>query len=309
MAATVTQQSTNRGFIISGIVHLLLFLILFFIALENPPKQDAIDAIVLDFGDSPEGSGGNSDSYGGGSPEQSTSEPDMSNYTPPKTTATTTASSTSKSTASNTVTSYDPEAVALEKQKKLEAYQQAQVLKAQKKLEEQKQKEAAELLKKQQEEQAYKDAVASTFKKGKNSGTGGSGSGSGSGTGNGTGSGSGSGGQGNNGGSGSGDGFGGGGSGGSGGGAGTDYSLSGRSLLSKKVPFNNSQKAGKIVIQIKVGQDGNVIFAQGPYKGSTSTDAYLVKISEEAAYKFKFSSNSDAAEEQFGTITFKFSVQ
>ena len=115
-----------------------------------------------------------------------------------------------------------------------------------------------------------------------------------------------SGGQGNNGGSGSGSGFGGGGDGGAGGGTGTDYSLSGRSLLGKKVPFNNSQKSGKIVVQIKVGKDGNVLFAQGPYKGSTSTDAYLVKISEEAAYKFKFSANNDAAEEQFGTITFNY---
>jgi outer membrane biosynthesis protein TonB len=304
MATTIEQQSSNRGFLISGIIHGILFLLLFFVLLENPPKQDAIDAVILDFGDSEEGTGGNSDSYGGGSVAASTEVPTPQNV-PTKTSASI-ASMPTKTTSSNTLSSFDAEAVALEKQKKIEAYQQAQILKAQKKLEEQQKKEAAELLKKQQEEQAYKDAVASSFKKGKTSGTGGSGSGSGSGTGNGTGSGSGSGGQGNNGGSGSGSGFGGGGDGGAGSGTGTDYSLSGRSLLGKKVPFNNSQKSGKIVVQIKVGKDGNVLFAQGPYKGSTSTDAYLVKISEEAAYKFKFSANNDAAEEQFGTITFNY---
>lgn len=304
MYSTTAQQSSNKGLIISTTIHLLLFLLLFFIILENPRKQDAIEAVILDFGDSEEGTGGNSDSYGGGSPMQNMENTqEQTNYTPPKTLASVT-SAPVQNASTNTVSSYDAEAIAIEKQKKIEAYQQEQILKAQKKLEEQKQKEAAELLKKQKEEQAYKDAVANSFKKGKNSNTGGNGNGTGSG--NGLGNGSGSGGLGNNGGSGGGDGPGGGGLGGSGGGTGTDYSLSGRSLLSKKVPYNNSQQAGKIVIQIKVGKDGSVLFAKGPHKGSTSTDAYLVKISEEAAYKFKFSANSDAAEEQFGTITFNY---
>lgn len=293
MSNTLLQDSNRKGFFVSALIHAVLFLGLFFVLLDNPPKEDVLDGIILDFGDSPEGSGGNTDSYGGssGTQESAITPSDAVAEASSKPVAT----PTSYTPSSNKITAVDAEAIAIEKQKKVAAYQQKQALLTQKKLEE-------EQKKKQQEEQAYKNAVANAFNKGKT----GSGNGSGTGTGNNTGSGSGIGGNGNNGGSGLGDGNGGGGNGGSGGGTGTDYSLSGRSLLSKKVPFNNSQKAGKIVVQIKVDQQGNVIFAKGGYKGSTSADSYLIKISEEAAYKFKFSANSDVAEEQFGTISFNY---
>ncbi len=307
--ATIDNSASKKGFLVSAIVHTVLFLILFFIVMDNPPKQDMTDAVILDFGDTEMGSGGNSDSYGGGSapienvapdpqPIQTSPQPQVST---PKPTV-----SPKAPTTSSTVTSVDANAIAIQKQQKLDAEKKKQEEIAQQKILAQQKQAAAELAKKQAEEQAAKDAVASAFNKGKKGGTGGSGNGSGSGVGNNSGNGSGSGGKGNNGGSGVGDGNGGGGNGGSGGGTGTNYSLSGRSLLSKKVPFNNSQKAGLVVVQIKVDKNGQVIFAQGPYKGSTTTDAYLVKISEDAARNFKFSANSDAAEEQFGTITFNY---
>lgn len=56
--ATIDNSASKKGFLVSAIVHTVLFLILFFIVMDNPPKQDMTDAIILDFGDTEMGSGG-----------------------------------------------------------------------------------------------------------------------------------------------------------------------------------------------------------------------------------------------------------
>jgi outer membrane biosynthesis protein TonB len=307
-AVSLDSNSSKKGFVVSGVIHAVLFLLLLFIMLDNPPKEDAIDAVILDFGGSEEGTGGNSDSYGGGSTQVDNSviEPQPVSTAPPTPAVSPPTPAPAPTPSTSTVSSYDADAVALQKQQKLEAEQKRQEALAQQKLEEQRKKEAAELLKKQQEEQAAKDAVANAFQKGKTNAAGGSGSGSGSGTGNNTGSGSGSGGLGNSGGSGSGSGSGGGGSGGNGSGIGINYSMQGRTMINSKQPYNNSSEGGKIVVLVKIDKNGQVISAQGPYKGSTSTNAYLVKISEDAAKQFKFSASEDGVEEQVGTLVFNY---
>jgi hypothetical protein len=117
----------------------------------------------------------------------------------------------------------------------------------------------------------------------------GGGLGDGKGTGNGPGTGSGDGG-GNGGGSGKGDGFG--------------YDLTGRGIRSAAKVNDNSQETGTVVITITVDKNGNVVSANGPARGSTTTSANLVKKSKEAAEKVKFSSSD--VEVQKGTMTFRY---
>ena len=117
----------------------------------------------------------------------------------------------------------------------------------------------------------------------------GGGLGDGKGTGNGPGSGSGDGG-GNGSGSGKGDGFG--------------YDLTGRTTRTAPKVVDNSQETGIVVINITVDKTGNVISANGPARGSTTTSANLVKKSKEAAEKVKFSPSD--VEVQKGTMTFRY---
>lgn len=93
----------------------------------------------------------------------------------------------------------------------------------------------------------------------------------------------------------------------SGGGAGgLEFNLAGRRWVQKPNLKNNSQEFGTIVVSITVDKYGNVTKATGGAKGSTTASAHLTKLAEEAAYKAKFTANPDAAEEQFGTITIRF---
>jgi outer membrane biosynthesis protein TonB len=124
-----------------------------------------------------------------------------------------------------------------------------------------------------------------------------SGKGSGSGTGSGTGSGSGSGsGSGNGTGSGTGNGV----------GSGINYTLEGRVPKSLLKPSYNSEDQGKVVVTIWVNKEGKVIKAIAGGKGTSTSDQKLWKMAEDAAKRSSFASKSDAAEEQKGTITYKF---
>ncbi len=117
------------------------------------------------------------------------------------------------------------------------------------------------------------------------------GSGSGNGGGNGTSVGSGS------------------GSGNSGDGAGNNgasYSLSGRGAKSLATPKTNMTEIGKVVVSIKVNQEGNVVEAIANAPGTTIMNTNIWKTCEQAAKRSKFSSKPDAPELQKGTITYKF---
>lgn len=112
------------------------------------------------------------------------------------------------------------------------------------------------------------------------SGTGGNGNGDGTGTGPGTGPGS---------------------------GPGTSYDLKGRKVAGAlPKPKYDSDEEGKVVVSITVDQNGKVTKAVPGAKGTTTEDKTLWKQSEQAAYKAKFDSKSDAAIEQKGTITYIF---
>lgn len=100
-----------------------------------------------------------------------------------------------------------------------------------------------------------------------------------------------------------------GGRGGLGSGGAPQLGMSGRKIIFFPTILDNSQKTGKVVVNIKVDKQGNVIWAKATQKGSTTTDSYLFQLAEDAALKTKVNDDPAAAEEQFGTITYSFRVK
>lgn len=96
------------------------------------------------------------------------------------------------------------------------------------------------------------------------------------------------------------------GSGGEGGGSGISFSLAGRGSKSLPLPTATSPENGSIVVEIRVDQEGNVVFAKAVWKGTTLTDTNLWRRCEQAAKKSKFTAKPDALELQPGKITYIF---
>ena len=96
------------------------------------------------------------------------------------------------------------------------------------------------------------------------------------------------------------------GSGGEGGGSGVAFSLAGRGSKSLSDPNATSSENGSIVVEIRVDQEGNVVFAKAVWKGTTLTDTNLWRRCEQAAKKSKFTAKPDAPELQPGKITYIF---
>ena len=96
------------------------------------------------------------------------------------------------------------------------------------------------------------------------------------------------------------------GSGGEGGGSGIAFSLAGRGSNELHKPTATSPANGSIVVEIRVDQEGNVVFAKAVWKGTTLTDKNLWRLCEQAAKDSKFTAKPDAPELQKGTITYIF---
>lgn len=91
---------------------------------------------------------------------------------------------------------------------------------------------------------------------------------------------------------------------------GKDYFLTGRNLISHPIPVNVSQDQGKVVVEITVDPDGNVIKAVPGAKGSTTSSAYLYRLAKQSALATKFSKSSDPnTPQQQGTMTVVFVIQ
>ncbi|MDR2125852.1 MAG: TonB family protein [Prevotellaceae bacterium] len=90
---------------------------------------------------------------------------------------------------------------------------------------------------------------------------------------------------------------------------GVSFSLDGRSAAGGfPKPAYNLQKSGKVVVEIKVDQNGKVTSARAIAKGSTLQDATLWKAAEDAALRARFNADKDAAMSQIGTITYIFTL-
>lgn len=96
---------------------------------------------------------------------------------------------------------------------------------------------------------------------------------------------------------------------GAGKGGGISFSLAGRRWVKTPQISDRSQETGKVVVDITVDKDGNVIAAIAGGRGSTTTSAYLNKLAKDAAMQAKFNPSPDGADIQKGTITFVFVVQ
>lgn len=96
------------------------------------------------------------------------------------------------------------------------------------------------------------------------------------------------------------------GAGGNGDGKGVDFNLGGRGAKELVPPSASNNTPGKIVVEIFVDKEGNVVRAKAGVKGTTISNSNLYRKCEQAARKCKFVADPNAPEEQRGTITYRF---
>jgi outer membrane biosynthesis protein TonB len=90
-------------------------------------------------------------------------------------------------------------------------------------------------------------------------------------------------------------------------GPGTVNGFGGRGVKSAPKLSENSQKAGRVVLDVCVDADGNVTSANFKAAGSNSNDSELIDAAKRNAKQYRFSSGG--AEKQCGTITYNFIVR
>jgi len=87
----------------------------------------------------------------------------------------------------------------------------------------------------------------------------------------------------------------------------TGKGLGDRKLLFAPEITDNSQKTGKVIIEICVSNTGKVTKAKFTQKGSTTTDAHLISIAETNAKKYQF--DKSTIQEQCGEIIIDFKLK
>lgn len=83
--------------------------------------------------------------------------------------------------------------------------------------------------------------------------------------------------------------------------------LKGRGVIFEPKISDNSQKTGRVVIEVCVDRTGNVVSSRFTQRGSTTADDYLIKLAEQNALEYKFAPGE--TNKQCGTITMDFKVQ
>ncbi len=83
--------------------------------------------------------------------------------------------------------------------------------------------------------------------------------------------------------------------------------LGDRQLLYAPQIKDNTQKTGKVIINICVDQSGKVTKAKYTQKGSTTTDSYLIQLAEKSAKKYKFDKSD--INEQCGDVVIDFKLK
>ena len=83
--------------------------------------------------------------------------------------------------------------------------------------------------------------------------------------------------------------------------------LGDRGVLYEPRIQDNSQKTGKVVVNVCVDQAGDVVSATYTQRGSTTTDSELKDLAIRSAKKFRFTDSE--IEKQCGTITIDFKLQ
>lgn len=83
--------------------------------------------------------------------------------------------------------------------------------------------------------------------------------------------------------------------------------LSDRAVEYKPEITDNSQKTGKIVVDICINAAGKVISSKYTQRGSTSADKELIEVSEKGVLKYRFSASS--VEKQCGSVIIDFKLK
>lgn len=83
--------------------------------------------------------------------------------------------------------------------------------------------------------------------------------------------------------------------------------LGNRNVLFEPTVTDSSRKVGRVVISICVDRAGQVSSANFTQKGSTTSDARLIKLATQAALKYRF--NTSELAEQCGSVTFEFTLK
>jgi len=96
---------------------------------------------------------------------------------------------------------------------------------------------------------------------------------------------------------------------GTGNGKGVGYSLNGRSAVDLPRPPKGIQAEGKVVVEILVDRNGNVIDARPGVKGTNTNNERLYQAAKDAAVKAKFNVSANSPERQKGTLTYIFELQ
>jgi len=89
-------------------------------------------------------------------------------------------------------------------------------------------------------------------------------------------------------------------------GNGPGFSLGGRGKLFLDEPNTDFKEQGTVIVDIWVDRQGNVSKAQVKAKGTDIVDPNLKRLAVDAAYNSKFEKDPTAEELQRGTITYKF---
>ncbi|MCC8088950.1 MAG: TonB family protein [Rikenellaceae bacterium] len=88
------------------------------------------------------------------------------------------------------------------------------------------------------------------------------------------------------------------------------WNLSGRSLIGTLPPPDyTANEEGRVIIEIRVNQKGEVVSTSVVALGSTTTNRTLIEAAERAARKARFNVDEDAAPSQVGTITYNFRIR
>ena len=93
------------------------------------------------------------------------------------------------------------------------------------------------------------------------------------------------------------------------GGNGSSFELGGRSLIAGPSIGERPKEEGKVVLNIWVNREGNILRVSHNLKESTTTSQYLFNLAKKSAQKAKFNPSPNSAPEQRGKMTFIFILQ
>lgn len=88
-----------------------------------------------------------------------------------------------------------------------------------------------------------------------------------------------------------------------------ESSLGKRKAIERPTPEYNCKEQGKIIVEITVDKDGNVIKAYAGTKGTTNFSKCLLQASKEAALKTKYEALINENINQVGFLTYNFSLK